>query len=221
VDDIRLPKIETFDIRKTIELKQIHKLPKLEKKILIVTDKEKLKLIKTVEKVVRSSIEYKQYIQYLREEIDMTMCSFFNNISNKDGSKVSIEIHHEPFTLFDITQIIVEKCMSNDIIVNPLLLAEEVMKLHYQNKVGLIPLSITVHQLVTDGKIFIPLQCVYGDFIGFLEEYNDYITDDIKDILECKLKMSRDLTELDLSKLEKKYVYLEIDGMTFPQPIKE
>jgi len=216
---MRLPKVETFDIRKIIELKQINKLPKAEKSILIMTDKEKVKLIKTVEKVVRGSIEYKQYIHYLRDEIDMNLCSFFNNITNKDGDKVSIEIHHEPFTLFDITQIVVEKCMSNEVVINPLLLAEEVMKLHYQNKVGLIPLSVTVHQLVTVGKLFIPLQNVYGDFISFLEEYDKYITEDIKDILECKLKMSRELTELDLSKLEKKYIYLEIDGMTFPQPL--
>lgn len=214
---MRLPKIETFDIRKTIELRQINKLPKLEKSILIMTDKDKVKLIKTVEKIVRGSIEYKDYIQYLRNEIDMTQCSFFNNISNKDGGKVSIEIHHEPFTLFDITQIIVEKCMSLDEIINPLLLAEEVMKLHYQNKVGLIPLSVTVHQLVTMGKLFIPLQNVYGDFITFLEEYDAFIIEDIKDILECKLKMSKELTELDLSKLEKKYIYLEVDGMIFPQ----
>ncbi|WP_171567779.1 hypothetical protein, partial [Brevibacillus sp. MCWH] len=81
--------------------------------------------------------------------------------------------------------------------------------------------SVTVHELVHSGKLFIPLQNVYGDFISFLEEYEQYISQDLKDILQIKLKMSKELESLDLSILEKKYVYLEVDGMTFPQPLEE
>lgn len=218
---MRLPKVENYKNDQIIEKVKIEKVPPLERTIVLMTEKEKIKMIKTIERIVRSSQEYKQYIAFLRKEIDMTMCSFFNNVSNKESRKVSIEIHHEPFTLFDITQIVLEKWIQQNKSINPILIAEEVMKLHYQNKVGLIPLSITVHELVHSGKLFIPLQNVYGDFISFLEEYDQYISQDLKDILQIKLKMSKELESLDLSILEKKYVYLEVDGMTFPQPLEE
>lgn len=218
---MRLPKVENYKNDQLIERRKIQEVPPIERNIVLMSEKDKIKLIKTIERIVRSSQEYKQYIAFLRKEVDMTMCSFFTNISNKDSRKVSIEIHHEPFTLFDIAQIVLEKWIAENKKINPILIAEEVMKLHYQNKVGLIPLSITVHELVHSGKLFIPLQNVYGDFISFFEEYEPYISNDLKDILQIKLKMSKELENLDMSILEKKYVYLEIDGMTFPQPLEE
>lgn len=218
---MRLPKVENYKNDQLIERRKIQEIPPIERNIVLMSEKDKIKLIKTIERIVRSSQEYKQYISFLRKEVDMTMCSFFTNISNKDSRKVSIEIHHEPFTLFDIAQIVLEKWIAENKKINPILIAEEVMKLHYQNKVGLIPLSITVHELVHSGKLFIPLQNVYGDFISFFEEYEPYISNDLKDILQIKLKMSKELENLDMSILEKKYVYLEIDGMTFPQPLEE
>lgn len=219
---MRVPKLENYVNDSLIETRKITDVPPIKRSVVVMTDKDKVKLIRKIEQIVRSSMEYKQYVAYLKKEIDMTMCSFFTGISNKESKKVSIEIHHEPFTLFDITQIVLEKWIAESKELNPILIAEEVMKLHYQNKVGLIPISVTVHALVHMGKIFIPLQNVYGDFISFLEEYDPYISDDLKSILEKKLQMSKDVDNLqDLSILEKKYIYLEVDGMSFPQPLEE
>lgn len=218
---MRLPDLEKYNNDNLIEKRKIVDVPPVERHISIMTDRDKVKQVKSIERIVRGSQEYKQYVAFLRKEVDMTMCSYFTNISKKDGAKVSIEIHHEPFTLFDITLIVLEKWMAEGMKINPILIAEEVMKLHYQGKVGLIPLSLTVHDLVHEGKIFIPLQNVYGDFISFLEEYEPYITQDLQDILEIKLKMSKDVDAQDTSILEKKYVYLEVDGMRFPEPLDE
>jgi hypothetical protein len=218
---MRLPQVENYKNNQLIETRKVLDVPSIERHVIVMSDRDKVKFIKTVERIVRGSQEYKQYIAFLRKEVDMTMCSYFTNISKKDGAKVSIEVHHEPFTLFDITQIVVEKWMAEEKKINPILISEEVMKLHYQGKVGLIPLSITVHDLVHNGKIFIPLQNVYGDFLSFLEEYEPYISADLQDILELKLKMSKDVEAQDQSILEKKYVYLEVDGMSFPEPLEE
>jgi len=218
---MRVAKLEKFDTNVKIERRKIYEIPTIKRHIMIMTDKHKVKLIKHIERVVRSSMEYKDYIAYLRKEIDMTMCSFFSGVTNADVKKVSIEIHHEPFTLFDITQIVLEKWIANQMEINPVLIAEEIMSLHYKNKVGLIPLSITVHELVHDGKLFIPLQHLFGDYVEFLEEYEPYISEDLQSILQTKLKMSREIENLDMSILSKKYVYLEIDGMSFPQPLEE
>lgn len=219
---MRLPTIENYDKHDLFTTLNIPKMTPIDKVYCIMNDKDKLKLIKTVESIVRRSLEYKQYIRFLRDEIDMTACSYFANISNADGHKrVSIEIHHEPFTLFDITQIVLEKFIANDEDINPLLIASEVMSLHYKNMVGLLPLSVTAHQLVHDGKLFVPLQNVYGDYIKFLQEYSEYIPSDIHNMLEIKLNLSKDISNADTSILEKKYVYLNVDGFNLPQIIQK
>lgn len=217
---MRVPKIENYSTENKFVVKNIKNIPSITRDYVLLNDKDKVKFIKMIERIVRSSLEYKQYIRFLKDEIDMTECSFFNNVSNKNGSKVSIEIHHEPFTLFDIAQIVTEKYIRTGTELNPLDIAEEVMILHYKNHVGLIPLSITVHQLVHDGKLFIPLQNVFGKYTKFIEEYRSIIeTLDVNNILRTKFEMSKDLTINDMTLLETKYVYLDIDGFSFPQMV--
>ena len=213
---MRLPDINnvTYDNSKLIKYLKMKKIEPIKMEINIMSDKDKVKAIKTAERMIRSSLEYKAYIKYLKQYIDMTKCSFFNNVNNKDGKRVSIEIHHEPFTLFDITQAVLEKQLDETGEVNLFNIAEEVMRLHYQCKVGLIPLSATVHELVHLGQVFIPLQSPRGDYISFLEEYDRYITMDMKDILQEKLNLSRQVQ--DLSLLETKYTYVEVEGFKFP-----
>ena len=113
----------------------------------------------------------------------------------------------------------------NDIPLNYFRIASEVTMLHYQHKVGLIPLSVTVHQLYHLGKIFIPIQAVDNlGLIEFVKEYEDYIPEEQKDILVEKIKLSKEIEEQgyqDLSILGKKYTYLEIEGQTFPRLIEK
>lgn len=217
---MRVPKVENYDNTTLFTTLNIPKVVKVKMEYLVMSDKDKIRLIKEVEKIVRRSIEYKQYIKFLRDEINMSECAFFENVNNKTAnSGISIEIHHEPIDLFSIVDVVVNKWIDLDMDLNPTLIAEEVMKLHYQNKVGLVPLSITVHQLVHDGKIFIPLQNVYGDYLSFIEEYGAYVSDNIQNVLQTKLRMSKEIENPDTSILEKKYVYLNVDGFNLPQLI--
>ena len=216
---MKIPKIEKYENNLKYSTMFIPKVSNVEKTYNVMNEKDKIKLIKTVERIVRSSIEYKQYIAFLKAEIDMTQCSFFTNVTNKNGARVSIEIHHEPFTLFDITQMVTDKFIDEDRELNPLLIAEEVMLLHYKNMVGLIPLSSTVHGLVHDGDLFIPLQFVYGEYASFIKEYDKYLSSDNQSILQAKLRMSKEVIQPDLSILETRYVYLEVDGFKLPQVI--
>ena len=184
----------------------------------ILTDRDKVKNIKNIEKLIRGSSEYRDYIKYLREYANMHKCHFFKDVSKENNKKISIEIHHEPFTLYDITQVVLEKWISEEMEINHFLIAEEVMRLHYKNMVGLIPLSITVHQLVHDGRVFIPVQDVYGKgFVDFVIEYDEYINPDLRRILNEKIDISRNIAiEQDLSILERKYVYIEVEGVLYP-----
>lgn len=185
------------------------------------TPKDVDKFIKKVCQFARGSSEYKEYIRYLKQEVDMTRCSFFPKVDTGDGKrrKTQIEIHHEPFGLYDIAQIVTNKWVEEGYPLNHLEVAEEVMKIHYQGRVGLIPLIKTIHQLTHRGEVIIPVQKVYGNFVSFLKEYSNYISDDLHDMLKAKVEESRAI-EHDYSVLERKYVYLEVEGIELPKPIQ-
>lgn len=217
---MRTPNLEKYSNDKQIQTVRVSG-DTVEMKTVPGSDREKVKIIKEIERLVRGSLEYRDYIKFLKQNIDMNMCSFFAGVSRKNGEKVRIEIHHEPFTLFDISQIVLEKHIDESpYAVNTYKMAEEVAKLHYQCSVGLIPISKTVHDLVHDGKLFIPLQNLYGFYVNFIEEYEPYIPNDILAMLETKLAMSQDIEAQDMSILETKYTYLEVENMTFPQIVE-
>lgn len=207
-----------FNNDNLINVMKLKDVPKEYRFPTILTDRDKVKNIKNIEKLIRSSAEYRDYIKYLREYANMHKCHFFKDVSKENNKKISIEVHHEPFTLYDITQIVLEKWISDEMEINHFLIAEEVMRLHYKNMVGLIPLSATVHQLVHDGRVFIPVQDVYGKgFIDFVIEYEDFINPDLRRILNEKIDISRNIAvEQDLSILERKYVYIEVEGVLYP-----
>ena len=213
-DTSSLKEYKQADLIEVLKIKDVEPLPR---HINILTDKDKTKAILTTEKkYIRPSLEYKAYIKYLKDYMDMTKCSFFNNVKN--SKRVSIEIHHSPFSLYDITSIVAEKQMHENGEFNYFKIAEEVLKLHYQCKVGLIPLSTTVHSLVHNGELFIPLDAPRGDFVSFIKEYDRYISNDLMSNLEQMLILSKQVQNLSL--LNTKYTYMEVDGFTLPKIIE-
>lgn len=175
-------------------------------------EKDKVKFIKRTERIIRASLEYRDYIAFLKEHVNMNRCAFFQNVCSSEGKKIKIEIHHEPFTLYDYVEVVVNKFVDEGRDLNDLLIADEVMKLHYDNLVGLIPLSKTIHQMVHNStKVTIPLNMVYGNYAEFLksEEYGPY-TDALLDKLEEKIEKTKNLSEKDFENLKKQFTYLDI-----------
>ena len=105
--------------------------------------------------------------------------------------------------------------------IDELVVAEEVMRLHYEGCVGLIPLSITVHELVHDGKLIVPLNCVYGKFVEFTKRYYEYIDPVYISMLKDKVDLTKKLTTEDLSILSVKYIYTNVDGFNLPKPLAD
>lgn len=187
----------------------------MEYNVILNTDKDKVKFIKRCEKVIRSSMEYRDYISYLKEHVDMDSCAFFNMISSKDNKRTRIEIHHEPFTLYDYVEVVVNRFLGEGLPLNDLMIADEVMELHYNNLVGLIPLSKTIHEVVHNStKIFIPLNMVYGDYSSFLDsdKYAPYL-DELYDKLESKINQTKNLTKESFDVLMKQFTYIDLKGV--------
>lgn len=153
-------------------------------------------LIKNVEKQVRTSEEYKNYIGYLKEEIGLRHCAVLGNV---DDSMTAIEMHHYPFTLYDIVFIVANAKLNRKEKLSSFLLAHEILELHFDNVIGLVPLSITVHELVHAGEIFISLKQVFGDVNGFVEMYHDGLTDDYIDNFNKLVDRTEMNTQVDFN----------------------
>lgn len=157
----------------------------------LFNEKDFKKYIDDIERMVRSSKEYRDYIQYLRNYMDMNASAFLANVNNIETTKIKIEVHHTPFTLFDITLTIFNKRSRLQEQLDIEMVAKEVAYLHYFLYVGLIPLSKTEHKLVHNQSLFIPLNLVLGKFDQFIEMYRQDIPEDAM----ARYNTYKDMTE--------------------------
>jgi hypothetical protein len=152
-------------------------------------------LFKYITKLVRSSYEYREFIFFLKNFLDVDHCTFYEGYSIKNG--FIIEIHHSPFTLYDICEVVAKKqYKENNDYIETFKVAEEVTKLHYEFKVGLVPLNPTAHELVHAEALKVhPKLLLNEGWKTFATEYQEF--------------MSEDLTAkyLDVLKYEKDYDY--------------
>ena len=117
-----------------------------------------LKFVKNVEKIIRGSIEYHGWVALCREQGGYR-CA----ITNLTVDHAQIEIHHTPYTLFDLVVIV----MDNDMPPQgwcTFEVAHRVMKLHWNGFVGWVPLATTIHQAVHANKLVVPLSVVRGNW---------------------------------------------------------
>lgn len=179
----------------------------------LMDEKDRAKYIKDLERIVRGSFEYRQFIQYLRENMDMDKCAVMENVTNKDNYKVKIEIHHSPFTLYDICVTVLNRRLALGLPTNIELVALEVVGLHYYLMVGLIPLSKTVHQLVHNQYLFVPVTNVLGFYDSFIDIYHDYISPELLETYENNLEYSQKLQEDNLKILEERPTYIDTSNV--------
>ena len=176
-------------------------------------EKEYNKFVETVKRDVRNSFEYKQMVKYLRDYVDMNQCAFFKNVSNEDNTSVRIEIHHEPFSIHDITEIVIRKRLDLNESMEVEACSKEIMYLHYNMMVGLIPLSATVHELVHNQFLFVPTTHVYGKYKEFMNRYDPWILPEQKEIInriESYTEYGNDEDYKDI--LKRHYIYTNMAG---------
>lgn len=200
---------------KTINL-AIEEMPE-RPKYIFKTNRDRIKFIKMCESLIRGSMEYKEYISFLKNHMDMNRCAVLTGLTSENGRKYSIEIHHGPFLLFEIVDTVISKREALNEKINPYLIAEEVMKLHFDEKVGLIPLSFTMHELVHNDKIFIPLQYYYQRYDEFYDEYEEYISEVTKNKIELLINMSMKCDKIQSDILDPEFVYVNVEGFNFPE----
>lgn len=180
--------------------------------------RERRKFITRIEQLVRGSKEYKRYLKYIKENYDMEHCEIIPAVKNGNGKKYTIEIHHEPFQLSWITDTVLHKHEDLGDSLDPYIIADEIVDLHYQGIIGLIPLSKTMHELVTNNRIMIPLQYIYQNYHVFAEEYDMWIPDYVREFVQMKARLSLQSAQIQSDViLDPTVTYVEVEGYQLPE----
>ena len=183
-------------------------------------EKDYEKYVKEIEGQVRRSFEYRNMINYLRENMNMNQCAFLKGVTNEETYGIKIEIHHYPFSLRDVVDIVVRKRKYYNESLDVQMVAKEVMMLHYKLMIGLIPLSETVHELAHSSRLFIPVDKVMGRYDLFIQYYKPFCEPEQLDTLERIEKYSRELTNpvLDTTIIEQNRVSYDIKDTSYQIP---
>ena len=124
----------------------------------------------------RHSRTYKNHKGYLIN-LGLDRCQFHGNITNE---MATIEMHHNMLTIFDIAVIITEHMLNTYGYITTFDLVNLLKKEHKNNRIQLVMLSLTSHQLYHNSQdFFIHPDMCFGNWQSFLEEYHDGITQDI------------------------------------------
>lgn len=197
-----------------ISILDIKEIPYFDKEEYdLSNEKEYKRYVSDVERLVRNSIEYRNLINYLRNSEGMNTCAFLDNVSNENGN-MRIEIHHSPFTLFDIVNTVINKRVKNAEPMDVELVAEEIMYLHYMGWVGLVPLSETIHEMVHNSFLFVPTNIVRGVYQYFINAYYDYIDPVLLDYIDAAERLTKDgdLVKKQMKLLNSHKIYINVGG---------
>lgn len=188
----------------------------------LADEKDFTRFIATIEKNVRQSFEYSEYIRYLKSSYHMNSCAFLKYVRADEDNKIKIHIHHEPLTLYDICIIVFRKRQALGEPLDEESLSKEVMWNHYNGYVGLIPLCETIHELVHARYIFVPSTHVYGNYKEFVKLYNAYFTIDQLDYLKDIEEASKNFNMERCRKLlSSSFTYVDDDGAYGELPSKQ
>jgi len=158
------------------------------------------KLIAYLKKMCRGSYEYREYMNHFKDVLENTKCKVLGIDINE--VPITIEIHHTPFSLETIVSVVTARMFDvQGVPIDPKDISEEVMRLHYEGKIGLIPLTSTIHEAVHSNTIHVKPSDIYGNYQAFFEEYEEYFDEDAIDHYNNVISLSDE--EVDLYNKEK------------------
>ena len=137
-----------------------------------------VRFTKGIEKLVRNNDRYKKYIYYIKTQVKMNQCQVLKNVTDEDAT---LEMHHGIINLFDICDIITQYFLLHGWKVSTYRIANAVLDEHEMNRIPVIMVSVTVHQEIHNGSIFVPYKSFFGDFKSFVKKYDKAISDDIRE----------------------------------------
>ncbi len=144
-------------------------------------EKDYVSYIRNCEKLIRGSIEYKHWREYLRDVLGISKCVLTDEIIGE----TSISIHHHIPDLFILIKSIINKKMDTEEKFTTFEICQEGIELHYMNKIGYTPLIDSLHEKFHNGFLNIPIEYIRGDYNYFIQHYMKYLDEeDINSIMQ-------------------------------------
>lgn len=134
------------------------------------------RFVKNAIRRFRNSISYKHYKSFLIS-LGLDHCQVLGNITSE---MATVEMHHQILNIHDIAVIITESTLNTYGKISTFDLAYMLKQEHFNNRVALVMLSLTPHQLYhnTEELFIHPDMCI-GQWWEFLKKYRYGITKDI------------------------------------------
>jgi len=143
-------------------------------------------VVKKIESMIRTSKEYRAYLHYTKDDLNMRFSQTWKNIDFIEN-KISMEVHHL-IKLYDIVMMVgtdmvlnlsgTEYLMTWDI-------AKEVINLHLSDMLPVVCLAVTEHEMAHAGLLDITndnAMVHLGNYNSFIYTYQNYLTSDEYDI---------------------------------------
>ena len=178
--------------------------------------------IKSMKSMIRSSKEYRDLMQFLKNKCEMNHCFFLPRVKKYRDSHIKIELHHTGFVLEDLIEAVLKKRYANDEDYGFQAIAEELMLEHYRGDIALTALSSTLHDLIHEdnSNLFIPINMVdFGNMNNFYEKYKPYIADETKKKFESYKTLSsivENIEDIIPEYLDVNYIYYNKQGVEVP-----
>lgn len=152
-----------------------------------IEDEKMLKrFIHNVEKTIRCSPEYRSWVEYLKDVLGHFSCA----VTGEVDSQVSIHIHHHPVSLYTIVKAMIMKKIEADKEFCSFDIATEVIELHYQSRIGYIPLLGSMHEKFHNNFLSLPMEFVHGDWKYLMDNF--VFDEDDLDIINPRLGINKD-----------------------------
>lgn len=149
-------------------------------------EKELFKYAKNVEVLIRRSMEYKLWRNYITDILQINSCV----LTDERMDELSIEIHHHIPSLFIIVKTIINKYIHENKEFSTFDIALDCMKIHFMNYLGYIPIIKSLHEKFHNGYLEIPVNLVKGNYLQFISEYGKYMDDEDSEIVNYRLSIT-------------------------------
>ena len=150
------------------------------------SESEYKKFLRNCEKIVRGSLEYKLWREYITDVLGVNSCM----ITDEKMDEVSIEVHHHIPSLFILIKALVNKKLEHEEEFSTFDTALETIKLHFMNKIGYLTLIKSIHEKLHNGYLSVPIGFVRGDYKYFIREFSKYLEEEDLDKINSRIAIN-------------------------------
>ena len=150
------------------------------------SETEYVKFIKNCEALIRRSIEYKHWREYIIDILGIQTCV----ITNEKMDEVSIDVHHHVPSLYILVSALVNESIENEKEFCSFDISQKAIELHFMNKVGYVTLIKSMHEKFHNNYLNVPIGLVKGDYNYFIQNYSKYLDDEDLDNINERLSIT-------------------------------